>query len=56
MICSAVTEELFRNGAKDAAGTEVYPGCDGKVCLPDANLCANRKNKVSKVKFKTKMS
>ena len=37
---------LFRNGARDAVGTEVYPGCDGKVCLPEADLCANRKNKV----------
>jgi len=34
-----------RNGARDADGTEVYPGCDGKVCLPDAELCAIRKNK-----------
>jgi len=36
---------VTRNGAKDAVGTEVYPGCDGKVCLPEARLCANRKNK-----------
>jgi hypothetical protein len=26
---------------------EVYPGCDGKVCLPEADLCAIRKEKVS---------
>lgn len=37
---------VTRNGAKDAAGTEVYPGCSGKVCLPEAQLCAQRKNKV----------
>merc|ERR1712055_186963 len=36
---------VTRNGAKDAVGTEVYPGCDGKVCLPEARLCADRKNK-----------
>ena len=37
---------LSRNGARDARGTEVYPGCDGKVCLPNAELCATRKNQV----------
>jgi len=37
---------VTRNGARDAVGTEVYPGCDGKVCLPEALLCADRKNKV----------
>ena len=31
--------------AKDRSGNEVYPGCDGTVCLPKANLCAQRKNK-----------
>ena len=31
--------------AKDRTGNEVYPGCDGTVCLPKANLCAQRKNK-----------
>jgi len=36
---------VTRNGAKDASQTEVYPGCKGKVCLPDAQLCAQRKNK-----------
>ena len=38
---------VTRNGAKDAKGTEVYPGCSGKVCLPEAQLCAERKRKVS---------
>jgi len=37
---------VTRNGAKDARGTEVYPGCNGKVCLPEARLCAERKKKV----------
>ena len=37
---------VTRNGARDARGTEVYPGCNGKVCLPDAQLCADRKKKV----------
>merc|ERR1712142_639693 len=36
---------VTRNGARDAKGTEVYPGCNGKVCLPDARLCAERKQK-----------
>jgi len=36
---------VTRNGARDARGTEVYPGCNGKVCLPDAQLCADRKKK-----------
>merc|ERR1711970_1590613 len=36
---------VTRNGARDARGTEVYPGCNGKVCLPEANLCAERKRK-----------
>ena len=31
--------------ARDKLGNEVYPGCDGTVCLPQANLCAQRKNK-----------
>ena len=38
---------MTRNGARDARGTEVYPGCSGKVCLPEAQLCAERKQKVS---------
>ena len=37
---------VTRNGARDARGTEVYPGCSGKVCLPEAQLCAERKQKV----------
>merc|ERR1711935_273611 len=36
---------VTRNGAKDSRGTEVYPGCSGKVCLPEAQLCAERKQK-----------
>jgi len=36
---------VTRNGAKDSVGTEVYPGCNGKVCLPEAQLCADRKRK-----------
>merc|ERR1711944_37627 len=31
--------------ARDSLGNEVYPGCNGTVCLPVANLCAQRKNK-----------
>ncbi|XP_023343172.1 uncharacterized protein LOC111712710 isoform X1 [Eurytemora carolleeae] len=42
---------VTRNGARDAVGTEVYPGCDGKVCLPEADLCANRKNKVGEKEY-----
>merc|ERR1711862_1058046 len=37
---------VTRNGSRDRKGTEVYPGCDGKVCLPEASLCAERQNKV----------
>lgn len=37
---------MTRNGSKDRRGTEVYPGCKGKVCLPDAQLCAERQQKV----------
>ena len=39
---------VTRNGSRDRRGTEVYPGCDGKVCLPEAQLCAERQNKVNK--------
>jgi len=42
---------VTRNGSKDRRGTEVYPGCDGKVCLPEAQLCAERQNKVGSTKF-----
>ena len=31
--------------ARDKLGNEVYPGCNGTVCLPEARLCANRKQK-----------
>ena len=31
--------------ARDGLGNEVYPGCNGTVCLPEATLCAGRKNK-----------
>jgi hypothetical protein len=41
----------IRNGAKDADGVEVYPGCDGKVCLPEADLCAIRKEKVGTIEI-----
>ena len=37
---------VTRNGSRDRRGTEVYPGCDGKVCLPEAILCADRQQKV----------
>jgi len=37
---------VTRNGSRDRKGTEVYPGCKGKVCLPDAQLCAERQKKV----------
>ena len=37
---------VTRNGSRDRRGTEVYPGCSGKVCLPEAQLCAERQNKV----------
>ena len=31
--------------ARDANGQEVYPGCNGTVCLPMAQQCAVRKQK-----------
>ena len=31
--------------ARDKLGNEIYPGCNGTVCLPVAQLCANRKQK-----------
>merc|ERR1719322_2093790 len=31
--------------ARDASGNEVYPGCNGTVCLPIAQQCAIRKQK-----------
>merc|ERR1712061_327634 len=45
---------VTRNGARDAKGTEVYPGCSGKVCLPDAKLCAARKQKKGADSFRGK--
>jgi len=36
---------VTRNGSRDKKGTEVYPGCSGKVCLPEAELCAERQQK-----------
>ena len=39
---------VTRNGSRDRKGTEVYPGCKGKVCLPDAQLCAERQKKVGR--------
>ena len=47
---------VTRNGARDARGTEVYPGCSGKVCLPEAQLCAERKQKVRFLKLKESKS
>ncbi len=40
--------------ARDAFGTEVYPGCNGTVCLPDATLCARRKQKGGHFNFNRK--
>lgn len=40
---------VTRNGSRDRRGTEVYPGCSGKVCLPEAQLCAERQNKVRRL-------
>lgn len=37
--------------ARDASGTEVYPGCNGTVCLPEANLCSVRKQKPGHFQF-----
>ena len=31
--------------ARDKLGNEVYPGCNGTVCLPVAQLCSQRKQK-----------
>jgi len=45
---------VTRNGSRDQVGTEVYPGCDGKVCLPEAQLCATRKEKVGEREFQGK--
>merc|ERR1711988_1590058 len=45
------SDGVTRNGSRDRRGTEVYPGCDGKVCLPEAKLCAERRDKVGEVEF-----
>lgn len=37
--------------ARDGLGNEVYPGCNGTVCLPEANLCAARKTKAGHFSF-----
>ena len=37
--------------SRDRLGNEVYPGCNGTVCLPEARLCANRKQKRECVVF-----
>merc|ERR1712190_599581 len=40
---------------KDRSGLDVYPDCNrGKVCLPEAQYCAGRKNKVGSVEFQGK--
>ena len=40
---------------KDRSGLDVYPDCNrGKVCLPEAQYCAGRKNKVGSVEFQKK--
>merc|ERR1719245_1967471 len=33
------------SNARDRSGHEVYPGCNGTVCLPLASLCSQRKTK-----------
>ncbi len=48
VVTSSVNNNAFRAtpaNARDARGTEIYPGCNGTVCLPEANLCAIRKQK-----------
>jgi len=40
---------------KDRSGEDVYPDCNaGKVCLPEAQPCAVRKNKVGATQFQDK--
>ena len=40
---------------KDASGEDVYPDCNkGKVCLPEAEQCSKRKNKVGATQFEGK--
>ena len=49
MACfSIASNNRFRAtpaNARDASGNEVYPGCNGTVCLPIAQQCAIRKQK-----------
>jgi len=40
--------------ARDATGQEVYPGCNGTVCLPVAQQCAVRKQKSGHFAFNGK--
>ena len=48
MVYHLTASNRFRatpaNG-RDASGNEVYPGCNGTVCLPIAQQCAVRKQK-----------
>jgi len=37
--------------ARDASGNEVYPGCNGTVCLPIAQQCARRQQKAGHFTF-----
>jgi hypothetical protein len=37
--------------ARDSTGNEIYPGCNGTVCLPSARLCAVRKEKAGHFTF-----
>ena len=40
---------------KDASGEDVYPDCNkGKVCLPEAHQCSQRKSKVGATQFEGK--
>ena len=40
---------------KDRSGEDVYPDCNkGKVCLPQALPCSQRKNKVGATQFQDK--
>ena len=40
---------------KDASGEDVYPDCNkGKVCLPEAEQCSKRQNKVGATQFEGK--
>merc|ERR1719219_3219031 len=41
--------------ARDVTGNEVYPGCNGTVCLPVAQQCAIRKQKLVTSSSKAKV-